>query len=205
MFTPGSALALHENAEALPSAVSDDRKAYFDHLDFATFEKDAPHFRAQFGAQCAMIDRQLSDGRAFLSGDTPEWADLNAYFNVWMAGGHIPSAQALFAAFDHLPAWRDRMAALGHGTRHEISASEAHAIARDSAPEPVRPGTPWPEPTGLAPGDAVFMTNMHNAPMAVSGKLAGVSASEIVLHREDSDLGSLAVHFPRIGYRLERA
>ncbi len=205
MFTPGSALALHENSKALPSAVSKDRKAYFDHLDFAAFKKDAPNFRAQFGAQGALIDRQLSDGRAFLSGDTPEWVDLNAYFNVWMADGHIPSAQTLFAEFDHLPAWHDRMKALGHGTRQEISVSDAHAIARDTAPEPVKAGAAWAEPTGLVPGDAVVVTNMHNAPMAVSGKLTAVSASEIVLHREDSDLGALAVHFPRIGYRLQRA
>jgi hypothetical protein len=38
----------------------------------------------------------------------------------------------------------------------------------------------------------------------VEGTLALISAAEIVVMRSDDRAGELAVHFPRIGYRLRK-
>ena len=49
-------------------------------------------FRSQFITFTNHLNYQLADGRAFLFGEKAEWADVNAYMNIWMARGNIPSS-----------------------------------------------------------------------------------------------------------------
>jgi hypothetical protein len=39
----------------------------------------------------------------------------------------------------------------------------------------------------------------------VSSRVCGASAQEVVIDREDNRLGTVAVHLPRVGYRVTRA
>ncbi|MCG8443849.1 MAG: glutathione S-transferase family protein [Caulobacterales bacterium] len=202
VFPPGAALSLHENAAHIPEAVSRDREDYFTFLDFARFEEDAPHFRAQLRAHAALIEAQLADGRAFLFGAAPEWADVCAYFNIWMAGGHIPSAARLFADFSHLSAWRARMDAIGHGERAEISEAEALERARAATPA-AKPGAGEDE-SGARPGDEVSVTACDYGKDPVRGVLVSADDRAIVIARSDPRAGEVAVHVPRLGFRVAR-
>ncbi len=205
VFPPGAALAMHENAANLPDELLDERRAYFTNLDFSRFAEDADHFRSQFQAHATLIDEQLQDSRLFLLGDAPEWADIGAYFNIWMGGGHIPSAERLITGLDRLAAWRARMDAFGMGERTDITADEAIAIARQASPASLDSAENRPDETGAAPGDRVIVWPVDHSDTPVEGTLALISAVKIVVIRSDERAGELAVHFPRIGYQLRKA
>ncbi len=200
-FAPGAALSLHENRDYIAKDVADDRRAYFNFLDFDRFEEDAPHFRSQLRAFARLIERSLDD-RPFLDGDTPGARDIDAYFNIWMARGNIGSSPRLFADKHALLAWRGRMDAFGEGVRTEISAETAIDIARQSAAAPVGPSVP--DESGAAPGDAVSVAAADYGKDPVEGVLDFVDDDEIVISRKDLRAGHVRVHFPRIGFVLRR-
>lgn len=204
LFPPGAALAMHENRAQLPDDLIADRTAYFADLDFPSFARDARHFHAQFSAHVALIERQLLDGRAFLLGDAPEWADINAYFPVWMANGHFPSARRYLSQHDRLIAWCGRMAAFGHGDREEISPAAALGIARTSTPAAVGGAPGQPDESGLKAGEDATVWPVAHPDTPVTGRLTALTADRISIAREDRVAGGLHVHFPRIGYRVER-
>ena len=191
LFPPGAALAMHENAAAMPDGLLAERSGYFTNLDFDRFEADASYFRTQLAAHADLIDRQLADGRDYLLGDAPEWADIGAYFPLWMLGGHVASGPAILAGKPMLALWQARMAAHVTGERSEMSASDAIAVARSVG----LPAFPAREQVRVFP--------IAHPETAVSGTLVLANDQEIILRRSDERAGDVAVHFPRIGYRIE--
>jgi glutathione S-transferase len=193
VFSPGAALAMHEGAVAMPDGLIEERSRYFTNLDFTRFAEDDTYFRAQLVAHIALIERQLSDGRPYLLGDQPEWADVGAYFPLWMLAGHVPSAPTLLRDLPAVAAWRERLAAFGTGDRVEIDANEAIAVAR-AAP-----------PSGKPAGERVSVFPVAHPETAVTGSLLSATVDEIVIHRTDDRAGAVRVHFPTIGYRIDPA
>ena len=191
VFPPGAALAMHENAAAMPDGLLAERSCYFTNLDFARFEADAPYFRAQLAAHADLLERQLVDGRHYLLGDAPEWADIGAYFPWWMLGGHVASGPAILAGKPILAQWQARMAAHGSSIRTELTAAEAIEVARRA----VLPAAP--------PGEQVRVFPVAHPESAVSGILTFADDQEVIVRRTDARAGEVAVHFPRIGYRIE--
>ena len=56
--------------------------------------------------------------------------------NVWYVRSNLPElADELLAEFPRLREWEDRVRALGHGTRTELSGQDALAIAAKATPE----------------------------------------------------------------------
>lgn len=201
-FPPGAGLSLFQNCAHIPDAIAKDRRDYFTFLDFDRFAEDAPHFRSQFRAHARLIEDQLSGGRLFLTGDAPAWADIGAYFNIWMARGNIPSSARMLAGMERLIAWRDRMDKFGEGRREEISADDALAIARASAP--IAAAASAEDESGARPGDAVTVAAADYGKDPVEGVLRSIDDREIVLLRGDPRAGEVAVHFPRLGFRVGR-
>jgi glutathione S-transferase len=99
-----------------------------------------------------------------------------------------------------LPAWYERIAALGHGTPVTLSAEEAFEAARQAQPAPVTHLRPDGDPGGLPAGAKVTVTPDDTARVPVSGTLVAASDSEIVIHRRDPRAGDLHIHFPRLGF-----
>ena len=204
VFPPGAALSMHENAEHLPAEILRDREDYFHDLDFARFAQDAAHFRNQFRAHAELVNRQLSDGRAFLAGETPQWIDLGAWMNDFMARGNIPSSERLFADLKHLLGWRGRMEKYGCGERTDVAAEDALDIARDAAYEPQNNDS-WREESTVQKSANVIVTPIDHPGTKIEGVLSFASAERITILRKSDRLGETAVHFPRIGYRIKEA
>jgi hypothetical protein len=201
-FEPGAGLSMGLNKNGLPPAVISDRKAFFNFMDFDTLEGELPHLATQFRAQADLVEQQLGDGRDFLFGDAPGLADIHAYFPVWMARGNVPTAGAMFAPYARMLVWEQRMRALGHGTRTSMTAEEALAAARNAAPSPGL-GVDSTDPLGLRAGALVSVAPDDYGRDPVSGELVTLSLHEVAVRRKDLLAGTLLVHFPRIGYRIE--
>ncbi|MFT6285323.1 MAG: glutathione S-transferase [Alcanivorax sp.] len=201
-FQPGSGLSLGTN-EGLPDDIMKDRSAFFSYLDFDTLQQELPHFYSQFCGHLYLLEDMLADGRQFLSGEAPGWMDILAYFPVWMGRGNIANAGNLLKPLGNLLEWEAKTAAIGHGHRCELGSNEALKIASDSisTAEAFILDDAWPS---LKEGDPVSVTPTDYGDVAVAGTLLQLSHEDIAIRRTDVRAGELVIHFPRIGYRLEK-
>jgi glutathione S-transferase len=100
---------------------------------------------------------------------------------------------------DRLKAWRERIRAIGHGQRQEMTPAEALEIARASEPAAYDKHDAS-DPLGLAPGAAVQVMADDYGRDPIAGRLVAANPERIVVAREDPKLGRLHVHLPRAGY-----
>lgn len=200
-FEPGAGLAMGVNAGGVPEAVLNDRKAFFNFMNFDRLADDLPHLYTQLLAHADLVEEQLVDGRSFLFGDQPGFEDINAYFPLWMARNNIGSIRELFSPLGRMAAWEGRMAAIGHGQRTELDPQSALDLARAATPAPGR-GLDRRDPLGLSAGQRVVVTPDDYGKVPVEGELVTLETHEVAVLRHDSRVGDVVVHFPRIGYRI---
>jgi glutathione S-transferase len=174
-------------------------------FDVEAMKAAIPHMRDQFRAQVGWIEAQLSDGRKWLLGDF-SLADVNAYMNVWFARSSlspedqiVAGIEKIFAPLANTAAWEDRIRALGHGQRDEISAEAALEIAAKASPETVSESDPK-DPNGRRVGDRVVVLPDDYGKVEVHGEIVSLSAQHISIRRLDERVGEIVVHFPRAGF-----
>lgn len=202
-FDPGAGLAMGTNQAFIPAPVLEDRKAFFNFMDFETLEANLPHLYTQVAVGLELVDRQLEDGRHYLGGNAPGLIDIQAYFPLWMLRGNVARTPQLVAGYPRLQAWEQRLQQLGHGDRRPCTSAEALAIAR-SASSSVVPTVDLNDPLGLAAGDLVTVTPDDYGRVPVQGTLYCLHTQEVAIRREDDRAGTVVVHFPRGGYRIDR-
>ncbi|MFK8031826.1 MAG: glutathione S-transferase family protein [Gammaproteobacteria bacterium] len=202
-FEPGAALSMGENPQ-VPQAVIDDRKAFFNFMDFDNLDADLPHCRTQFQAQAQLVEDELSTDSAYIEGDNPGLADIHAWFPVWMAMANIPTAQKLLSPFPKLQIWSDRMSKIDHGSPSDMTSNEALTIAKEATPTDCTLFDA-DNPLGLYHGQMVNVAADDYGCDPVHGELAGLTLSTATIRRQDPVAGELNVHFPRAGFRVTAA
>ncbi|WP_241723256.1 glutathione S-transferase family protein [Raoultella sp. HC6] len=199
-----SGLAIGSNIHQFPQELMRDRKAYFgDFMDIEKLEQDLPHLTTQLRAHADLVEQQLADGRRFLSGSEPGLVDFHAYVEIKTVLEHVPGVKALFEPFWHLSDWLSRVKLLDQGQRAEISSEEAQAIARAAAPQPDR-RIDRADALGLSAGDTITVTADDYGREPVTGRLVTLTTHEVAIEREHVATGAVAVHFPRIGFRIAK-
>ena len=178
---------------ALPRGFIDDRKGRFG-LDMTSLARATPHLTTQALTAAHWLNASLGDGRAFIGGDAPGHADLAFYSNIWFVRGN-PFAKVTTAEIFALPAWYDRVVALGHGVRETITAGDAIGIAAAATPAPVIGGIDAP----FVRDQMVAIKTDGSGDAPVVGRLAQCDATGIVIFRSGDQSGDVAVHFPRMG------
>jgi glutathione S-transferase len=188
------------NADHMPAGLHEDR-AKLHGLPVPSIEAvraAGARNRLLVRPQLAWLADMLKDGRPYLLGDQVCIADFAAYHVVWFLRGRKIDCSAEIAPYPKLVAWRDRMAAIGHGTRTDITADVAMAEAR--AASPAKPRSSHPQEGDPHPGDLARVRAADNARDWVEGEVTFIDAGEIVLLRSDPAVGEVSVHFPRLGY-----
>ena len=186
-------------ADTVPRDFIDDRER----LRGAKFDVEAmkaaiPQIRDQFRAHVGWIEAQLGDGREWLLGEF-SLADINAYMNVWYTHSHLANADQMLAAFPLTLAWEQRIRAVGHGSRSEMSSQEALEIAAQASPQTPILADP-DDPNGRRPGDHVSIAPDDYGKVQVRGEIVSLSAQHIAIRRHDDRAGETVVHFPRAGF-----
>lgn len=201
-FEPGAGLSMGENPH-IPEPVLEDRRNFFNFMDFDRMDELVPHFYAQFQAQSQLLEDELATAPGpYLLGPAPAWVDILAYFPVWMAAGNIPRAEELLAPFPRIATWSRAMETIGHGDRTDIDSQDALAIAADAAPR--ISGDVHANPfTAFRVGDEVVVTPDDYGAVPVTGTLCVLDHHRIVIERTTDALGQTALHFPRIGFRVD--
>jgi glutathione S-transferase len=179
-------------------------------FDVAKMRAAIPQMRDQLRAHLGWIEAQLGDGRTWLLGDF-SLADVSAYMNVWYLRSSLGSAKdrdvagldRIFAGLPRVAQWEDRMRAVGHGRRHEMSAEEALAIAAEASPETLAGNDP-DDPNGRKVGDKVIVVPDDYGKVEVVGEIVSLSTQHIAIRRTDERVGEVVVHFPRAGFVVLR-
>lgn len=154
-----------------------------------------PHWRQHM----KRLEAQLSSAR-FLGGEAPSILDFSTYHCCWF----VYKNDVLKSDLDALPAlaqWMQRMAAFGHGDPTSISGDAAVDIALNSQPATMCDAPETSEPQ-LSIGDAVEVLPIDYGFQPTRGELLLASMDELIVRRTDARAGDVAVHFPRLGFRV---
>ena len=151
-------------------------------------------------AQLPRVEAMLADGRDWVLGPATTIADFSIYHALWFITRRTQKLAFELDPYPHINAWMQRMAAFGHGTRHEMTADAALDIAAAATPRPERPSQP--SDGDPQPGARVRIRPDDYGKEAVEGELALIDQEEIAIRRSDNRLGDIVVHFPRLGYDL---
>lgn len=205
LFAPVTSAVFSTIADKMPAEFFADRAAMrgAPPTDIAKMMKAAPRLQAEMARLLGNVETIFDDGRDFVLGDKPGIADLSLYHPIWMATTTGKRNAALLEPFPTLRAWMDRVAAIGIGQPEEMDAKAALAAARDAEPDPPRPS----EPDAASPtvGQTVSVIAADKVPEAVVGEVVLVTANEVALRREDRQVGTTHIHFPRTGYIIRPA
>lgn len=159
----------------------------------------APHALGQALLSLDRLETQLQR-TPYLLGDAFTLADAACFHPVWFMqhGGELFD---VVRARPALSAWFDRITAFGPGETSPLAPDEALAIARAATPTDLAGGAadreyPVDCEVSIVPDDYGLEETR--------GRVARISAAEIVVLRGDDVVGEVAVHYPRAGYRITR-
>lgn len=200
-------LILGANLENLPPDFAEDRgRLYFGpNWDLKKVAAELPHILSQIRAQLGWIDQRLASGRRFILGDTPALPDALAYYLVWFIRGRWSEGPDFLAQFPALIAWEQRVAAIGHGEPSDMDDLEALEIARTAEPAtPVQVDAS--DPLGLSARQRVAVVpDGDGGDPEVIGLLCYLDRETVAIMHEEPKVGSVCIHFPRVGYRVQPA
>jgi len=200
-FFPAAKLATSIIGDQIPADFIEERRTLMNQ-DFtkAASLKELPLNRQRMHAAMAWLADMLKD-RPFILGQQPSAADLTAYHTLWFATKNGGAEAEAMLPLDALRGWMDRVAALGHGRRHEMPAGQALDVARDATPDAplIRADA---DPSGLQPGQDVVVRAEDYGRDPVCGLLVAADAEEVIVRHENDRVGVVHIHFPRAGYEV---
>ena len=203
-FWPGARYITGINADHVGESLHSDRAAMRGNKppDLERIKKAAPRNLPEMHIQLEWVQDALSRTRAYMLGDEVSLADLAVYHGMWFLGALKIKALGLLEPYPDILPWMDRVAQLGHGIVNELSAEEALTIAKNAEPAP--PGQSISDSVAPPLGSQVTMQPLDYGSDPVQGELVYLGRDHVTLRRETGgELGSMAVHFPRMQYMLK--
>ena len=191
----------------LDQAFIDDRtKLSGQPFNLAAMKAASPLMRGPWRAQAAWLEQALAtSGGDFIFGKSPSIGDFSAYMNFWFLGGsQAVLVDELTRGMPRVTEWRKRVAAIGHGTRTNITPADALSAAKAAEPEITVPHD-VNDPSGIEPGEAAVVMADDYGREPLAGKLVAANQDRVIIERRDPTLGRLHLHVPRMGFILTRA
>ncbi|WP_322982141.1 glutathione S-transferase family protein [Pseudomonas sp. C11] len=156
--------------------------------------------RHQWPVIMGRLQLQLRSGGDFLFGEASV-ADIALAHPLWFLRG-TPVTAPLVDDYPEVAAWLARVLDFGHGSLSEMSSEQAIAVACEATPAAL-PEDDFVDPNGFQPGQMVRIAAVDYGVDPVEGELLYAGREELILRREDERAGTVHVHFPRLGFRLE--
>lgn len=207
LFDLSVKIVLGGAGDSLPEDFAKDRGLLYLGADWANRLKQAnaqlPHLVAQLRAPLSWLDNNLSDGRAFLLGDKPSALDAQIYHVVWFIRGRWEGGPSLFSEFANLERWEKNIEAIGHGSPSSLSPEDALTIAKNTE-SIIENKVADNDPQGLTAGMKVSVgPDVESGEQFVTGIVCSANADTVSIKHTAEEVGTVCVHFPRAGYRIE--
>jgi glutathione S-transferase len=166
---------------------------------------EAPYILSQLHIALGWLDDALA-ATGYVTGNALSYNDFALIPSVWFLTTRASDGSAMIQSrFPRLAEWFKRVAAAGYATREEMTGEAALAIALASKPETlVGNSSNVGEATGITVGDKVAVTPESFGTEAVTGVVAAISAQRVTLNWNGPEVGDVAVHFPRLGYVINK-
>lgn len=206
LFDLAVKIVLGSAGDDLPKDFAEDRGRLYLGSDWAAGLRAAnealPHLASQMRGPLHWLNNQLSDDRNFLLGDKPAAIDAQFYHLVWFLRGRWKHGPVFLAEFPHVERWEDNVGKIGHGQMSELSPEDAILYAADSEPVMIE-HSDKNDPQGLVAGSHVVVSpDLDGGEQPVEGELVAADHERVVVRRTEPDVGTINVHFPRVGYRV---
>ena len=147
------------------------------------------------------LDQQLRHQSGdFLFGE-PSIADFALAHPLWFLKGS-PVTESLVDGYPAVATWLERVLSFGHGTATPMSAEQALDVARNATPAEL-PDERFEDLNGFKAGQQVTIAATDYGTDAVAGELLFAGREELILRRTDERAGTVHVHFPRMGFRIQ--
>jgi len=202
LFNTVIAVVFAAPIEAMPAQFVEDRLPLYFHsgIHIEDFQTCLPELLASLRAQFGWMDDRLAN-RKFMLGAQPGLPDALAYYLVWFLRGRYCQGPKFLSEFSHLNRWEADMAGIGHGRTVETTAEQALVAALSAETTSVAGIEPF-EVQDLRPGQAVRVAP-DNGSASIAGQLLALSRDEVILSHHHQRVGDVAIHFPRVGYRIK--
>ncbi|WP_122585506.1 glutathione S-transferase family protein [Pseudomonas viridiflava] len=161
----------------------------------------AEQAKHQWPTFMARLELQLSRNGDFLFGE-PSIADFSVAHTLWFLR-QTPVTAPFVDNFPGVSAWLGRVLGFGHGAHSDLTSAEAIEIARNAKPAAL-PEEAFVDPNGFKAGDQVAISATDYGVDSVEGELVFAGTEELILRREDDRAGVVHVHFPRLGFKIEK-
>lgn len=161
----------------------------------------AEQAKHQWPTLMSRLELQLSRNGDFLFGE-PSIADFSVAHTLWFLK-QTPVTAPFVDEYPEIAVWLRRVLGFGHGASSELSSAQAVEIAARSTPAPL-PDEVFVDPNSFKPGDQVAIAAIDYGIDPVEGELVFSGREELILRREDERAGTVHVHFPRFGFRIEK-
>ncbi len=208
LFKASVAVAFQPKAVANSELFSDQETAAAFMVDRAALSKGSTELsmdlsiaQSHWSMHMRRLDRQLSSV-SFIGGDTPSILDFSSYHCCWF----VYKNEVLRSDLESFPAlveWMTRMEGFGQGNSEMMTGEDAVKIARDNvvSGDPIMTNMLDEEPSL---GEVVEVMPIDYGFQPTRGELMVSSVDEFVVKRVDERAGEVAVHFPRLGFQVNR-
>ena len=206
VFSHVTTVVLGAQIDSLDRRVLDDRgRLYFgSHWSPGALENALPFSLAQLRAQFGWMEERLSGGRRFMLGDQPGLPDAVCYHVIWFLRGRYEGGPEFLSQFPNLLRWEQSIQAMGHGSSTELSSEQALEVARETESTST-PDTDLKDPEKLKSGQRVSVVpDGDGGDPEVIGELIFAGVEELAIRFKNNRVGEVAIHFPRVGYKVSR-
>lgn len=183
---------------ALPPEFLHDRAAMSAGFSQAAIETAAPHALVQTLQSLDRLEDQLR-ATSYLLGDQFSLADAACFHCVWF----LKNSPRVFAAAEArtaVAAWVKRIEDFAADTMQPMTTAEGLAIATAATPQDIHNNCV--ADSELHAGQSVTIIADDYGKESTAGRLVRLSADTLTVLREDPQLGEVAIHYPRAGYRV---
>lgn len=185
-------------ADGLPRGFFEDRAAMSAGFNRDALVDAAPHALEQARHALDILNTQLGQSR-YLLGETFTVADA-ACFHCVRFMMNSPRLEPEIAQRESLAGWVERISGFGPGEVDAMSGADALAAARDAEPADLAGDSVTVDGWGV--GDTVSIVADDYGQETTVGKVARIRRNDVTVVREDPGVGTVAVHYPRAGYRI---
>ena len=206
LFHPIVAVAIASSSDVFPKEFLEDRKKLFlgDYADIESVKTRIPNFIAQIRAQFSWAETAIGDNSGFLLGEEATIADASLFALTWFIRRRWEIGEEFMEEFPNICLWEQSIKDIGHGTSTDMTSQEALDTAQN-AQTTFKSKSYINDKQDIAVGDSVSIVfDGNTGEKTVDGAVHTIDKNSIGLLHTNERVGTVCVHFPRVGYRIER-